>query len=415
MAVNPSDTLAFLGSDMCVKNTFIYIVKNTFNTAPARMCGRLAQSLLQACRPPIRKHVGFNLECTSIHEVIPYREIYGALPQTFVFDRDSQMVPAARRGLSAGFVSLASQFCPPEYDDWEVHDFYDQCHDIVFSDIEELTLARRRLAEQEAPAARRRAEGLAAELQRGQDQKPRWQDWSDDQEATLMIDHEVGFVRRSRSPKTSMSDEACEGDFELIVDSTVSKTGWWPSAMPAEKIFVRKLLAGGWAESRGLHIGDELMTVEGRPVAEISEKHLQRLFRLRPLRLGFHRAKAVFQKELQEEGANECIHKLEEAHFKLAAGKNVGEDGTEHEGEEGAPEEAELSLGGRREGKNHFWSWLLGAYLVLVVVIASAFFAFFVISASTSTVPLTCLAAFTASAFVVMNTMICSEVQLALQ
>ncbi len=36
-----------------------------------------------------RKCVQFNLAATIIHEVIPYAEIYGAHPRTFVFDKDS--------------------------------------------------------------------------------------------------------------------------------------------------------------------------------------------------------------------------------------------------------------------------------------------------------------------------------------
>lgn len=38
----------------------------------------------------------------------PYAEIYGAHPRTFVFDRDSQMIPAAR----GGYVSVASTMDP---------------------------------------------------------------------------------------------------------------------------------------------------------------------------------------------------------------------------------------------------------------------------------------------------------------
>jgi len=54
--------------------------------------------------PTLQKRVEFDLEATSVHEVIPYAEIYGAHPYTFVFDRESQKIPAAR----GGYVSAAS-------------------------------------------------------------------------------------------------------------------------------------------------------------------------------------------------------------------------------------------------------------------------------------------------------------------
>jgi hypothetical protein len=72
------------------------------------------------------KRVHFDLAATSVHEVVPYSEIYDAHPRTFVFDRDSEMIPAAR----GGYVSAASMEDPPdelddeddELDDDEDHD-----------------------------------------------------------------------------------------------------------------------------------------------------------------------------------------------------------------------------------------------------------------------------------------------------
>jgi len=60
--------------------------------------------------PTLQKRVKFDLEATSVHEVIPYAEIYGAHPYTFVFDRESQKIPAAR----GGYVSAASLEEPME-------------------------------------------------------------------------------------------------------------------------------------------------------------------------------------------------------------------------------------------------------------------------------------------------------------
>jgi hypothetical protein len=50
------------------------------------------------------RHVRLDLSTTVIHEVTPYAEIYGVHPREFVFDKDSQMIAAARGGfVSAGF------------------------------------------------------------------------------------------------------------------------------------------------------------------------------------------------------------------------------------------------------------------------------------------------------------------------
>jgi len=50
------------------------------------------------CPPSCGKRVRFDLSATSVHEVTPYAEIYGAHPRTFVFDVHSEMIPAARGG-----------------------------------------------------------------------------------------------------------------------------------------------------------------------------------------------------------------------------------------------------------------------------------------------------------------------------
>jgi len=49
-----------------------------------------------------RKSVRFDLAATSLHEIQPYAEIYGAHPRSFVFDRDSHMIPAGRNGFTSG-------------------------------------------------------------------------------------------------------------------------------------------------------------------------------------------------------------------------------------------------------------------------------------------------------------------------
>lgn len=59
------------------------------------------------CPPYCGKRVRFDLSATSFHEVTPYAEIYGAHPRTFVFDVDSEMIPAARGGFVRASVEEA--------------------------------------------------------------------------------------------------------------------------------------------------------------------------------------------------------------------------------------------------------------------------------------------------------------------
>jgi len=62
-----------------------------------------------------RKSVRFDLAATSLHEIQPYAEIYGAHPRSFVFDWDSTMIPAARGGFnSAAYVRDAPEEKPAE-------------------------------------------------------------------------------------------------------------------------------------------------------------------------------------------------------------------------------------------------------------------------------------------------------------
>jgi len=64
------------------------------------------------------KRVRFNLEDTSIEFITPYAEIYGAHPRTFVFDKDSLMIPAARGGfVSADYVMGAEEELDDDDDD----------------------------------------------------------------------------------------------------------------------------------------------------------------------------------------------------------------------------------------------------------------------------------------------------------
>ena len=106
--------LMILPSDVrvSVKNTFLHIEipepadnECVATTAPGRLCGSLALSLEHASLPSAPKHVTFNMEANSVHDVTPYGEVYGARPCTFVFDEEFNMIPAVAYGRNRGFVS----------------------------------------------------------------------------------------------------------------------------------------------------------------------------------------------------------------------------------------------------------------------------------------------------------------------
>lgn len=65
---------------------------------------------LQVAIKHLMKSVRFDDDAVEVHEIIPYGEIYGAHPRTFVFAGDSEMIPAAR----GGYVSASSMVETPE-------------------------------------------------------------------------------------------------------------------------------------------------------------------------------------------------------------------------------------------------------------------------------------------------------------
>lgn len=66
---------------------------------------------VRACGRGQRVH--FDDRATVVHEVEPYAEIYGRHPRLFVFDRNSEMIPAA----PGGFVSLQAAIGGDEEDE----------------------------------------------------------------------------------------------------------------------------------------------------------------------------------------------------------------------------------------------------------------------------------------------------------
>jgi len=79
---------------------------------PHRHVGGAAE--LGERRDPIlgKRGVKFDLGSNSVHEVVPYCEVYGRHPREFVFGRHAEMLPAADR---FGFVGLHQE--DPEEDD----------------------------------------------------------------------------------------------------------------------------------------------------------------------------------------------------------------------------------------------------------------------------------------------------------
>lgn len=75
------------------------------------------------------RSVRFDLNATTVHEVVPFAEIYGTHPREFVFDRSSCKIPA----VFGGFISLQSLFEPDDEDpnvDAE-SDHSDDCDELI--------------------------------------------------------------------------------------------------------------------------------------------------------------------------------------------------------------------------------------------------------------------------------------------
>jgi len=78
-----------------------------------------------------------------------------------------------------------------------------------------------------------------------------------------------------------------EGSLVLVADDNDKKLGWTPSAFPPDRVRVKVVEPGSWANARGLVVGDELVAVNGKPATDMGREDLGAAMRRRPLRLCF--------------------------------------------------------------------------------------------------------------------------------
>jgi len=83
--------------------------------------------------------------------------------------------------------------------------------------------------------------------------------------------------------------------FELTAGIDVGNLGLCPAGLPPEKVIVHMIEEGSWAAVNGVFVGDELVTVMGRPVFEMRQNEFLALRRQRPLTMGFQRAEVVVE------------------------------------------------------------------------------------------------------------------------
>eukprot|EP00928_Gymnodinium_smaydae_P088338 TRINITY_DN72441_c0_g1_i1.p1 TRINITY_DN72441_c0_g1~~TRINITY_DN72441_c0_g1_i1.p1 ORF type:complete len:648 (-),score=57.93 TRINITY_DN72441_c0_g1_i1:222-2165(-) len=102
-------------------------------------------------------------------------------------------------------------------------------------------------------------------------------------ESTMNIgDHEVG--------DRTLDMQGDEGfTFDVIADEGDDPLGWIPAGLPPDRMAVKTVESGSWADRVGLQIGDELVMIEGLEVSALTGKQVRAEMRKRPLALAFAR------------------------------------------------------------------------------------------------------------------------------
>ncbi|CAK9077992.1 unnamed protein product [Durusdinium trenchii] len=94
-------------------------------------------------------------------------------------------------------------------------------------------------------------------------------------------------IRRS----STVSSKVPEGEL-VSVEATQSdeRLGFKPAGKPPGRVYIEKLFPKSWAEKQGLLLNDVLEEVNGQKLTEISQEELDRLIKLRPLKMLFRRS-----------------------------------------------------------------------------------------------------------------------------
>jgi len=72
---------------------------------------------------------------------------------------------------------------------------------------------------------------------------------------------------------------------EYDIDESVEELGMVFGSLPPNNLVVRDILDGGWGEMEGVKVGDRFVTVNGKPVPEMTAEEFQAAYEKRPLRL----------------------------------------------------------------------------------------------------------------------------------
>eukprot|EP00913_Durusdinium_trenchii_P033063 g30954.t1 len=95
--------------------------------------------------------------------------------------------------------------------------------------------------------------------------------------------------------------ELPDGVEELVAEKEVGKIGLSFLKMPPEPVIVNKVIPGCWAEEVGFQGGEEIVALDGAPVASMTPETFKAALQQRPLRLRFRPAGHKEQEEQEEE------------------------------------------------------------------------------------------------------------------
>merc|ERR1719353_1591713 len=87
----------------------------------------------------------------------------------------------------------------------------------------------------------------------------------------------------------SLSPPPAEIFQDILVKSYVKRMGWAPVGMPPDPVMVQKVDGLSWAEREGIRVKDELVRIDGQPVAGMGSAKFLQAIKDRPILLSFLR------------------------------------------------------------------------------------------------------------------------------
>ena len=138
----------------------------------------------------------------------------------------------------------------------------------------------------------------------------------------------VEFVRplsMAFSRKISRAQVALKQAFTVEANESVGRLGFKPDSLPpVERMLVKSVDAGGWAEGAGIQAGDALLAVNNIPVAKLQKDNFVGMMTsLRPLQLALERAGKSSPEQTKETSKEKLTETLKQA-FTVEANESVG-------------------------------------------------------------------------------------------